>query len=153
MKRTVSLFLIVLLGLSFTCSVVSAESQDGRYVLRIMNGRAIKNTRVPALVLDSVRGIVWTCQNLQDGRPLWVKADLGQNGDAELSEKKYVVKMLEWQDADLRMPAIVLDVQEGIVWTCQNIIDGKALWVQSDLKSGVEKEISRESIGVVKTER
>jgi len=126
--------------------------EDGRYVLRIMHGRALTNNRIPALVLDQVRGIVWTCQNLQDGKPLWVRADLGQNGDKPLTRKKYTVKMLEWQDADLRMPAIVLDIDEGIVWTCQNIIDGRARWVQTDLKSGREKEISRSKLGIVKTE-
>lgn len=115
-----------------------------------MIGRALKNTRIPALILDQIRGIVWTCQNLQDGKPLWVKADLGQNGDKPLTRKKYVVEMLEWQDADLRMPAIVLDIDEGIVWTCQNILDGKAQWVQTNLKSGEEKEVSRKAIGIIK---
>ncbi|MFC1703302.1 hypothetical protein ACFL1E_00770, partial [Candidatus Omnitrophota bacterium] len=83
-------------------------------------------------------------------KPLWVKADLGKNGDKPLTKKKYTVQMLEWQDSDLRMPAIVLDIEEGIVWTCQNIIDGKARWVQMDLKSGAEEEITREAIGVIK---
>jgi len=125
---------------------------NGRYVVKIMNGRAIKNTRIPAVVLDTVQGVVWTCQNLQDGKPLWVRADLGQNIDAQSGRKRFVVKMLEWQDSDLRMPAIVLDIDEGIVWTCQNIIDGQAMWVQSDLKSGAEKEIARVAVGIVKTE-
>jgi hypothetical protein len=146
---------IVLLSLLFLNSFVLAqpvtnEDEDGRYIVHIMNGRAMSNTRVPALVLDTVRGVVWTCQNLQDGKPLWVKADLGQNGDKSLTRRKYVVKMLEWQDADLRMPAIVLDIDEGIVWTCQNIIDGKARWVERDLTTGVEKEISREELAIIK---
>ena len=154
MKKIYSLCFIILFFL--TVNKVLAQpavdnDQNDRYVVKIMNGRAIKNTRVPAIVLDSVQGIVWTCQNLQDGKPLWVKADLGNNGDKVLTKKKYVVKMLEWQDSDLRMPAIVLDVDEGIVWTCQNIIDGKAIWIQRDLKTGAEAEISREEIGVVKT--
>ena len=156
MPKKFLLSIVLLMAVLSLTGNIYAEmpgDQEGRYVLKIMNGRAIKNTRVPALVLDSVRGVVWTCQNLQDGRPLWVKADLGQNGDKVLTGKKYVVKMLEWQDADLRMPAIVLNVDEGIVWTCQNIIDGKALWVQRDLTSGAEREISREELGVVKTGR
>ncbi len=153
MKRKFIWAVVFLFAVTGMPKAARAETpdDDGRYILRIMNGRAIKNTRVPALVLDSVRGIVWTCQNLQDGRPLWVKADLGQNGDKVMTEKRYVVKMLEWQDADLRMPAIVLDRDEGIVWTCQNIIDGRALWIQRDLTSGAEAEISREELGVVKT--
>ncbi len=129
-----------------------AIKEDGRYVLRIMYGRAANNNRVPALVLDQVMGIVWTCQNLQDGKPLWVKADLGKNGDKPLTRKKYVVKMLEWQDADLRMPAIILDIDEGITWTCQNIIDGQARWIQTDLKSGEEREVSREALGIIKAD-
>ncbi|MFC1708822.1 hypothetical protein ACFL2J_02005 [Candidatus Omnitrophota bacterium] len=128
----------------------SMEEQDGRYVLEMMEGRAIKNTRVPAMILDTVRGIAWTCQNLQDGKPLWVKADLGKNGNKSMTGKKYIGKMLMWQDSDLRMPAIVVDTEEGIVWTCQNIIDGKALWVEMDLKSGAEKEIAREALAVIK---
>ncbi len=49
------------------------------------------------------------------------------------------------------MPAIVVDVEEGIVWTCQNIIDGKALWVEMNLESGAEKEITREAMAVIKS--
>lgn len=111
------------------------ELQQGRYVLSMMNGRAIKNTRIPAIVLDSWRGIIWTCQNLQDGKPLWVKTDLAKLGDKVQEKKKYVVRMLEWQDADLRMPALVLDTEEGITWTCPNIIDGEATWIQKDMKN------------------
>jgi hypothetical protein len=144
--------ILLLLGTSvFAQQVIENEIQQGRYVLSMMEGRALTNIRVPAMVLDTVRGIVWTCQNLQDGKPLWVKADLGQNGDKLLSKKKYVGKMLMWQDADLRMPAIVLDVEEGIVWTCQNIIDGKALWVQMNLTTGAIQEIARDEMGIVKT--
>jgi len=130
---------------------IRAEDQD-RYVSFIMEGRAIRNTRIPAMVLDTERGIVWTCQNLQDGKPLWVKADLGQNGDKVIVKRKYIGKMLVWQDADLRMPAMVIDTELGIVWTCQNVIDGKATRIQVDLNSGKEKEIAREEIGVVKAE-
>jgi hypothetical protein len=34
--------------------------------------------------------------------------------------------MMEWQDADLRMPAVVVDVDDGKVWNCPNVVDGKA---------------------------
>lgn len=157
-KFAVLVFLAFFVCVVFGQSVCFSEDkptrftfeEDGRYIVRIMNGRAIRNTRIPAVVLDQVKGIVWTCQNLQDGVPLWVKADLGQNGDKPLTRKKYTIKMLEWQDADLRMPAIVLDIDEGIVWTCQNIIDGKALWVQKDLKSGEQRKITREEIAIIK---
>ncbi len=112
----------------------TSESGGGRYELVMMNGRAVVNNRVPAIVLDTVRGIVWTCQNLQDGKPLWVKTDLGRNGDKPMTGKRYIVRMLQWQDADLRMPAVVLDTEEGAVWNCPNVIDGKATWVETDLQ-------------------
>lgn len=111
------------------------ELQQGRYVLIMMTGRGLANTRIPAMVLDSYRGIVWTCQNLQDEKPLWVKTDLAQNGDKPMDKKRYIARMLEFQDANLRMPAVVLDVEEGIVWNCPNAIDGASRWIQKDLKT------------------
>ena len=160
MKKVYLLITFVFFITNFTLAESSFVGKDneltlkesGRYVLRIMKGRALSNNRIPAIVLDQVRGIVWTCQNLQDGKPLWVRADLGQNGDKPLTRKKYVAEMLEWQDADLRMPAIILDVDEGITWTCQNIIDGKAMWIQTNLKSGEEKEVSRDALAVIKVD-
>ena len=146
---------LVLIGFLFPCGSLfaqkfSEEAQDGRYQMVMMEGRALVNIRTPAMVLDRVRGIVWTCQNLQDGQPLWVKADLGKNGDKVLTAKKYIGKMLMWQDADLRMPAMVLDAEEGIVWTCQNIIDSDARWVQMDLKSGAVEGVARQKMAVIK---
>jgi hypothetical protein len=112
----------------------SNELQEGRYVLVMMTGRLVHNTRVPGIILDSYRGIVWTCQNLQDEKPLWVKTDLGQNGNKEMTKKKYICRMMEWQDADLRMPAVVVDVDDGKVWNCPNIVDGKSSWIQKNLQ-------------------
>lgn len=114
---------------------LSNELQEERYILTMMNGRAVINNRVPALILDSYRGIVWTCQNLQDEKPLWVRTDLGQNGNKTMAKKKYIARMLEWQDANLRMPGVVLDVEDGIVWNCPNVVDGKATWIRKDLKN------------------
>jgi len=130
----IAIMLMLSIHNNILAGVVSNELQEGRYVLVMQNGRAIKNTRVPALILDSYKGIVWTCQNLQDGLPLWVKTDLAKIEESQATKKKYVVRMLEWQDADLRMPAVVLDMEEGIVWNCPNIVDGKATWIQKDLK-------------------
>lgn len=121
----------------------SNELQEGRYILTMMNGRAVINNRVPALILDSYRGIVWTCQNLQDERPLWVRTDLGQNGNKVMSKKKYVARMLEWQDANLRMPGVVLDVEDGIVWNCPNVVDGKATWIRKNLENDSTVEESK----------
>ena len=112
----------------------SNEMQEGRYVLIMMTGRLVHNTRVPGMILDSYRGIVWTCQNLQDEKPLWVRTDLGQNGNKEMTKKKYVARMMEWQDADLRVPGVVVDVDDGKVWNCPNIVDGKATWIQKNLQ-------------------
>lgn len=117
---------------------VKAQSMippEGRYVIAMQTGRAVKNTRIPALVLDSYRGVIWTCQNLQDGKPLWVMVDLAKMGSAPVNRKKFVVRMLEWQDADLRMPAMVMDIEDGIVWTCPNIVDGKATWIETNLNA------------------
>lgn len=142
-KLAVIVFVIVLCCiLSNTFAETSSnELQEGRYILTMMNGRAVINNRVPALILDSYRGIVWTCQNLQDEKPLWVRTDLGQNGDKVMIKKKYVARMLEWQDANLRMPGVVLDVEDGIVWNCPNIVDGKATWIQKDLKVNLPEEV------------
>jgi len=133
------LFLLII----FCCKDALAQAsynelQQGRYVLAMQNGRAIKNTRIPAIILDSYRGIVWTCQNLQDGIPLWVKTDLGKIEEGRVTSKKFVVRMLEWQDADLRMPAVVLDIEDGKIWNCPNIVDGKATWIEKDLKKNEE---------------
>ena len=133
-------FFIILSSGKVFAATVTNELQEGRYVLIMQNGRAISNTRVPAIILDSYRGIIWTCQNLQDGKPLWVKTDLGQNGNKPIEKKKYVARMLEWQDADLRMPAVVLDVDDGTVWNCPNVIDGRATWIKKDLKIDLPEE-------------
>ena len=148
-KLKLGVIISVLISL-LMCAKASAENltnelQQGRYVLVMMTGRGTLNTRIPAMILDSYRGIVWTCQNLQDEKPLWVKTDLGQNGDKVMTKKKYIGRMLEWQDANLRMPAVVLDVEEGIVWNCPNIVDGKATWIQKDLKVDphIEAEVEK----------
>lgn len=143
MKKTGKLMLsIVMLVLFCSCGSLYAENltnelQQGRFILIMMTGRAMVNIRIPAMVLDSYRGIVWTCQNLQDGKPLWVKVDLGKNGNKPMEKKKYIARMLEFQDADLRMPAVVLDIEDGIIWNCPNIVDGKATWIQKNLQSDI----------------
>ncbi len=142
-NRMLVLSILLLLSINFinlTFADPTNELQEGRYVLVMMNGRAIKNTRIPAMILDSYKGIVWTCQNLQDGKPLWVKTDLGQNGNKPATIKKYIARMLEWQDADLRMPAVVIDINDGIVWNCPNIVDGKATWIQKDLETKTDEK-------------
>jgi len=144
--------LTVIVSMSILCCMLSDvfaetssnELQEGRYILTMMNGRAIINNRVPAIILDSYREIVWTCQNLQDERPLWVRTDLGQNGNKVMDKKKYVARMLEWQDANLRMPGVVLDVEDGIVWNCPSVVDGKATWIRKNLKNDSSIEESKD---------
>lgn len=143
LKRIKVLFFVTIFSnicIAGIAATTSNELQEGRYILIMQNGRAIVNTRIPAIVLDSYKGIIWSCQNLQDSKPLWVKTDLGQNGDKPIEKKKYVARMLEWQDADLRMPAVVLDIDEGIIWNCPNIVDGKATWIRKDLKIDTLKD-------------
>jgi hypothetical protein len=118
-----------------------SEEQEARFVLLMMKGRAIQNTRVPALILDSVQGIIWICQSVQDDRPIWSKTDLGQNGNKPLSRKKYIGRILEWQEANLKVPAIVLDIDDGKAWTCSDIITNGDTWVLTDFKNVTQKEI------------
>lgn len=137
MKFTLRILALLLIGSYVPVhgdSTSSNELQDGRFVVLMQHGRGENNMRIPGLVLDSHRGIVWTCQNLQDEKPLWVKTDLGQNGQKVMTKKKYVARMMEWQDNDLRVPAVVVDTEDGIVWSCPNIVDGKAVWVQKKLQ-------------------
>jgi len=133
------------LAMILACACLSAraqtarsnELQEGRYVVAMQYGRGTHNMRIPGMILDSYRGIVWTCQNLQDEKPLWVKTDLGQNGSKPMTKKKYIVRMMEWQDNDLRVPAMVVDTEDGKVWNCPNIVDGKAVWIQKNLQDDV----------------
>jgi len=143
-KLKLGVIVSVLISL-LMCAKASAENltnelQQGRYVLVMMTGRGTLNTRIPAMILDSYRGIVWTCQNLQDEEPLWVKTDLGNNANKPMDKKRYIARMLEFQDANLRMPAVVLDTDEGIAWNCPNIVDGAARWIQKDFKVDPPKE-------------
>jgi hypothetical protein len=121
--------------------VVEEKPQGPHYELIMQNERGRKNTRVPALILDTYRGIVWTCQNIQDGRPLWVKTDLGQHGNTPMTKKRYISKMLERQEGALRVPALVLDTEEGVVWNCPNIIDANATWIRKNLVDLVETAV------------
>jgi hypothetical protein len=142
MKLRSGLLVVLLGGVGLGANaqtVGSNELQEGRFVMVMQYGRVVHNTRVPGMILDSYRGVVWTCQNLQDEKPLWVKTDLAQNGKKELTKKKYVVRMMEWQDNDLRVPAAVVDVDDGIVWNCPNVVDGKAVWIQKNLLDDVTR--------------
>jgi hypothetical protein len=121
------------------------QAQEGRYVLAMLKGsgtnaRGAVTSNTPAVVLDSVAGIVWRCTNLQTERPQWIKADLAKNGNKPLAGKKYVIRMLEWPSGELKISAVVLDSEEGTVWTCPNVLDESAPWIEKDLPSDIKKE-------------
>jgi len=121
------------------------QAQEGRYVLVMLKGsgsnaRGTVTSNTPAVVLDSVSGIVWRCQNLQTERAQWIKTDLAKNGDKPLSGKKYIIRMLEWPSSELKIPAVVLDIEEGRVWTCPNVLDESAPWVERNLAKDIKKE-------------
>jgi len=120
---------------------ITSDTQEARYVLLMMKGRSLQNTRVPAIILDSVQGIVWTCKSLQEDRPIWIRTDLARNTDDSLSRKKYLASIPQWQEANAKVPAIVLDTDEGKTWTCSDIITNGDTWVQTDFKNALQKEI------------
>jgi hypothetical protein len=103
-------------------------------------GRSNLAAKTPALVLDTYLGIVWRCLNLQDDRPVWIKADLAKLGSQAPLAKRYSVKILEWPSTELKLPAILLDMQEGKVWTCPNIMDESAKWLPKDLVKDIKDD-------------
>ncbi len=123
------------------------DTQEGRYVMIMPTAgsgsiytRATPITKTPAIVLDTILGIVWRCQNLQDEKPLWIKTDLGKNGNKPLTAKKYTIQMPDSQNIGYKTPAIVLDIEEGKVWACPNILDESAAWIQTDLVKDIKEE-------------
>jgi hypothetical protein len=142
---TLILYLVCLSSCAYA-EYVSTETQEARYIVVMVRGsggvytRTNLNTKTPAVVLDTVLGIVWRCQDLQDEKPLWIKTDLAKNQDQTLSDKKYTIKMLEWPSSELKIPAIVLDVEEGKAWTCHNLLDEDSAWIQKDLVKEIKEE-------------
>ena len=118
--------------------------QEGRYVLVTVSSEGIyartMQKRVPAVVLDSVRGIVWRCKDLQEDRPLWIKTDLAKNGDKPMAARKYVVTIPQAPGNELRIPAIVVDTAEGKAWTCRDVTSEDAVWVGKDLVQDIKGE-------------
>jgi len=136
LKLTVIIFMFVLVCVNSNLSAgdtLGGEQQD-RFVLVLANAGEAKNAIIPVMVLDSYKGIVWTCHNLQDARSSWIKTDLGQNGDKPMIKRKYSAKMIEGGGTDA-MLAIVSDNDEGMIWICPNIIDNKSIWMKKDLKT------------------
>ncbi|MGE5197931.1 MAG: hypothetical protein ACM3IL_05440 [Deltaproteobacteria bacterium] len=125
----------------------SQEDQgDARYVIKMVKGstgtfgRTYGGAKTPAVVLDTATGIVWRCANLQEEKPLWIKTDLGKNGNQPPGQKKYMLQMLEWPSTELKIPAVVIDVEEGKVWTCSNLLEEGSPWTENDLIKGAKSE-------------
>ena len=150
MKRKLGLALLFVI-LSFVFITLKAyafndSTDDGRYVVVMVDGSIGSTggrtaTKTPAVVLDSVLGIVWNCDNLQTESAKWYKTDLAKNGDNTGSSKRYVIKILDLPSAEPKIPGIVLDIQEGKVWTCPNLIDASPIWVSSDLVNDVKESM------------
>jgi len=146
-KKIIPILFILIFYLVFFVSCGFAEytasdTQDGRYVLVTIESEGIYaktlQRKIPAIVLDTVRGIVWRCQNLAEEKPVWIKTDLGKNSDASLSKKRYIVKIPTSSSNDLKIPAIVLDTEEGKTWTCRDITSPDAIWVEKDLPKDIK---------------
>ena len=123
-----------------------SETQEGRYVLVTVNkagaytGTRVLQKKTPAIVLDSYLGIVWRCQDIKNEKPLWIKTDLGKNSDKQLSKKKYVISIPLYSGEDYKIPAIVLDMEEGKSWICSDIVSESANWAMTDLPKDINKE-------------
>ena len=143
---------LIFLGNSTFAYPGSSKYQEDRYILLISEERELENPQVPALVLDRVKGVVWVCQDIADSESLWTQIDLGQNEDRGLLQKKYIARIFEIEDDDLRIAATVLDTEEGVVWTCSNIIDNEAPWIQKDLRSNIGKAVPQRNGGRIKIE-
>ena len=124
----------------------TSQMQEGRYVLVTVNkaggytGARVSQKKTPAIVLDSYLGIVWRCQDTKDEKPLWIKTDLGKNSDRQLSKKKYVISIPTYTGEGYKIPAIVLDMEEGKSWTCADIVSESAKWALTDLPKDIKQE-------------
>ena len=124
----------------------TSQMQEGRYVLVTVNkvrgyaGTQTLQKKTPAIVLDSYLGIVWRCQDTKNEKPLWIKTDLGKNSDKQLSKKKYIISIPPYSGEDYKIPAIVLDMEEGKSWTCADIVSESAKWVLTDLPKDIKQE-------------
>lgn len=127
------MFFLACVNSNLSAEDTSKGQEESRFVLIMINKGELKNAIIPTIVLDSYRGVVWICHNLQDARSPWIKTDLGQNGDKLMTTKRYSAKLLEVKNADTT-PAIVSDNDEGIIWICPNIVDSKAIWMKRDFK-------------------
>lgn len=129
-----------------TSGYSTSQMQEGRYVLVTVNkvsgytGARVLQKKTPAIVLDSYLGIVWRCQDIKNEKPLWIKTDLGKNSDKQLTNRRYVINIPPYTGEDYKIPAIVLDMEEGKSWVCSDIVSESANWVLTDLPKDINKE-------------
>lgn len=124
-----------------------AVSQQGsRYVLVTVNKSATysgsygtSTRKTPAIVMDTYMGIIWRCKDIKDEKPAWIKNDLAKNTN-QLTQRRYIINIPAYTGEDYRIPAVVLDIETGKSWTCSNITDDNATWVQIDLPKDITKE-------------
>lgn len=155
MKKIIAFILVGLSGFVFINNLLFAQTYSSnialgeytttdesgdRFVLTMLKGRSTQNTSIPAVILDSFGGIVWVCEDLENSKPIWIKTDLGQNKDP-LSHKKYIARILDWQEGNFKVPAIVIDTEEGKAWTCPDVSDDGETWIQTDFQNTAQKEL------------
>ncbi|MDD4938891.1 MAG: hypothetical protein PHE18_00600 [Candidatus Omnitrophica bacterium] len=136
-------------------SQTSTDAQGGRYVLVTVNksgsyaastyssgtsGARILQKKTPAAVLDSYMGVVYRCTDIKAERPLWIKSDLGKNSGKTISKKKYSITVPAYSGEDYKIPAIVLDIDEGKAWVCSDLVSESSIWIQTDLPKEITKE-------------
>jgi len=143
---TLSIFCAFYADYSALAQYSTTAAPQGRYELITLNNTAISARslprKAPAIILDTYLGIVWRCQDLQDEKPLWIKTDLAKNLAQQVSQKKYTVQIPLYSGYELKIPAIVLDTEEGKVWTCSDITSESANWIEKDLPSEKKENIN-----------
>jgi hypothetical protein len=120
--------MIVLLG------AVGSAAQEGKFRMASTTIRVGLDSRIPAMIVDTYQGVVWTVPDLQVTNPTWYKTDLGQHGDTVLTGERYIGRLLDAQETELVAPAVILDSETGIIWNCPNIIDPSPTWTRRELK-------------------
>lgn len=152
MKRKIkfAISMLMLLQVSFASAAFAEpygapEKISNRFELILFSGYSASTTsyrisKLPVVVLDTVMGVVWRCDNIEDSNPRWVKTDLGKNEGKPLTARKYIAQISFSPVSGNKIPAVVLDTEQGKIWTCPNILDEGSPWVQRDLVKEIKEE-------------
>ncbi|MBU1124872.1 MAG: hypothetical protein KKC84_02510, partial [Candidatus Omnitrophica bacterium] len=126
----------------FAQHIPEFELENGRYVIVLPesspNSAGIIR-KIPVLILDSKLGIVWKCRDIEEERPEWSKIDLAKMSQPS-STRRYIIKIPYYRN-ESKMPAIVLDIEEGKTWICPNIFEDGIRWFPVDLVNDVRAEM------------